>query len=127
MSKKRILIIGATGMAGHVIYSYLNNLKIYNLSTAVFRNKLTESCIIIDVTKRRDVCRLVNEIKPDFIINCVGVLVNGSSKNPDNAIFINAYFPHLLAKLANGIGAKVIHISTDCVFLVLKVIIQRRH
>ena len=34
--------------------------------------------------------------------------------------FLNAYFPHLLGKLGNEVGAKLIHISTDCVFSGIK-------
>ena len=43
-------------------------------------------------------------------------MINGSDENPENAIFLNAYMPHRLARLANKINAKLIHISTDCVF-----------
>ena len=53
---------------------------------------------------------------PEIIINCVGILIKGSIEHPDNAILINAYFPHLLKRLSDEVGAKLIHISTDCVF-----------
>ena len=39
-----------------------------------------------------------------------------SKEHPDDAIFLNAYFPHLLKKISDEIDAKLIHISTDCVF-----------
>lgn len=114
--KKKILLFGATGMAGHIAYFYLKSTGKYEITNVVFRNKLTEDSIIVDVANKNEVASLVKEIKPDIILNCIGVLIKGSSKRPDNAILINAYFPHLLKRLADEVGGKLIHISTDCVF-----------
>ena len=44
------------------------------------------------------------------------LLIKGSKKDPENAIFLNAYLPHRLSTIAISINAKLIHISTDCVF-----------
>lgn len=116
MRKKRILIFGATGMAGHVAYHYLNSTEKYEIFNSVFREKLTKDSFITDVTDRKAVYKLINTVEPDFIINCVGILVKGSKNYPDNAILLNAYFPHLLKRYADETGAKLVHISTDCVF-----------
>lgn len=113
---KKILLFGATGMAGHIIYYYLRETGKYDIKNVVFRTKLTEDSIVVDVTDRDIVTEVVNGIKPDIIINCIGVLIKGSKEHPDNSILINAYFPHFLKKLADYVGAKLIHISTDCVF-----------
>ena len=43
----------------------------------------------------------ISSIKPDVIINCIGILIKGSKVNPANAIFINSYFPHLLVEIAD--------------------------
>ena len=43
-------------------------------------------------------------------------MINGSDEDPENAIFLNSYMPHRLTRLADKINAKLIHISTDCVF-----------
>ena len=77
---------------------------------------MTDDSIVVDVTDGDAVSRLVCEVRPDFILNCIGVLIRGSREHPDNAILINAWFPHLLKKLSDEVGAKLIHISTDCVF-----------
>lgn len=114
--KKKVLLFGATGMAGHVVYYYLNDTGKYDISNVVYRTKLTDDSIIADVTDKNAVSQVVREVQPELIINCVGVLIKGSIEQPDNAIFINAYFPHLLKKLSDEVGAKLIHISTDCVF-----------
>jgi len=116
MSKKKILILGATGMAGHMVYYYLNSIGKYNIENVVFRDKLTEDSIVLNVTDKESVEKIIKSIKPDIIINCIGVLVKGSKEHPDNAIFLNAYFPHLLKRLSDEVNSKLIHISTDCVF-----------
>ena len=109
-------MFGATGMAGHIAYYYLLNTGKYEITNVVFRTPLTEDSIIVDVTNRDAVAEVVRRVQPGIILNCVGVLIKGSKEHPDNAILINAYFPHLLKKMADEIGAKLIHISTDCVF-----------
>lgn len=113
---KKILLFGATGMAGHVVYSYFKEKGEYDIVNVVFRNKLNEESIVVDVTNKVAVTALVLEQKPDIIINCIGVLIKGSKSHPDNAIYINAYFPHLLKRLADDVNAKLVHVSTDCVF-----------
>lgn len=116
MLKKKVLLFGATGMAGHVAYYYLQSTGRYELVNVVYRTKLTEDSVIVDVTDKNAVAEIVRMVRPELIINCIGILIKGSKDHPDNAVFINAYFPHLLKKLSDEIGAKLIHISTDCVF-----------
>lgn len=113
---KKVLLFGATGMAGHVVYYYLRSTGKYDITNVVYRTPLTEDSIIVDVTDRDAVHEVVHKVKPEIIINCIGILIKGSKEHPDNAILINAYFPHLLKRLSDEIDAKLIHISTDCVF-----------
>lgn len=93
---KKILLFGATGMAGHVIYYYLRSTGKYDISNVVYRTPLTEDSIVVDVTSRDVVTDVVHRVHPEIIINCIGILIRGSKEHPDNAILINAYFPHLL-------------------------------
>ena len=116
MAKKKILLFGATGMAGHVAYYYLRSLNKYDIVNVVYRTKLTDDSIVVDVSDREVVREVVCNIRPDYILNCIGVLIKGSKEHPDSAILINAWFPHLLKKLSDEVGAKLVHISTDCVF-----------
>lgn len=113
---KKCLILGSTGMLGHVLNGYLelnSKISLFNVS---FRNKLNSRTKILDVSNFSLLEKFIEEIKPDFIINCVGVLIKGSNKNIKNAIQINAFFPHLLLELCDKLNCKLIHISTDCVF-----------
>lgn len=113
---QKVLLFGATGMAGHIVYHYLSTLQKYEIIDLVYRVPLTNNSILVDVTNCEQVADVIQRTRPDIIINCVGVLIKGSREHPDNAIWINAYFPHFLKKVADQVGAKVIHISTDCVF-----------
>jgi len=120
MEKKKLLLLGATGMAGHVAYYYLNATGKYEITNVVFRNKLNDESIVLDITNKLATEKLVRKVQPDIILNCIGVLLKGSQLHPDNSIYINAYLPHLLEKLAAEVNARLIQISTDCVFSGMK-------
>lgn len=113
--KKKILVLGSTGMLGHQVVNYFLKLDEYDVSDISFRFKLRDKTVILDVTDKSSFEKFVNELNPDFIVNCVGVLIHGSL-NIENAIYLNSYLPHQLKKISANINAKLIHISTDCVF-----------
>ena len=114
--RKRVLILGSTGMLGHVIYNVLQNQSNIELFDMSFRTKLTKKSIICDVSKVDTLEKQIKKINPVVIVNCVGVLLKNSKINPANTIFINSYLPHKLRDIAVKINARVIQISTDCVF-----------
>ena len=114
--RKRVLILGSTGMLGHVIYNVLQNQSNIELFDMSFRTKLTKKSIICDVAKVDTLEKQIKKINPVVIVNCVGVLLKNSKINPANTIFINSYLPHKLRDIAVKINARVIQISTDCVF-----------
>ena len=114
--KKKVLILGSTGMLGHQVYFRFKKAPEYEVFDISFRNKLSENTIICDITDFKLLSSKIDEIVPDIIINCVGILIKESNQNPKNSILINAFFPHWLVSEADLINAKVIHISTDCVF-----------
>ena len=102
-------------MLGHQVVNYFLKFDDYDVVDIAFRSKLREETIISDATDRTEFEKVVTELAPDFIVNCIGILIHGSS-NVENAIYLNAYLPHQLKKISKNIGAKLIHISTDCVF-----------
>lgn len=113
---KKVIVLGSTGMLGHVVCQVIKEQTQYSLFNISFRNKLNDSTIICDVTEVVKLESIIKKIQPDIIINCVGVLIKGSQSNPSNAIFINSYLPNLLSRICESFNAKLIHISTDCVF-----------
>lgn len=114
--KKRVLVLGSTGLIGHQVYNYLKENADFELCNISYRKKLNEDTILLDIRDEQKFIKTVGDFKPNIIINCIGILINGANEDPENAIFINAYMPHRLKKLASKIDAKLIHISTDCVF-----------
>ena len=113
---KKVLVLGSTGMLGHMVYHFLDSTNKYDLYNLSFRNKLNSKTIIVDISDQQKLSNLINDISPDVIINCVGVLIKGSKENLKNAIYINAYFPHWLKDVCEEIDCRLIHVSTDCVF-----------
>ena len=112
---KKIIILGSTGMAGHLITYYLTQLNKYEIIN-VSRSKLNENTILIDAYNINSVEKLLNEKKPNVLINCIGVLIKESERYPDRAIYINSFFPRYLERLGKEMNFKLIHLSTDCVF-----------
>ncbi|MBE0650618.1 MAG: SDR family oxidoreductase [Bacteroidales bacterium] len=113
---KKIMILGSAGMLGHMVYFYLKSLNKYTIVDASFPGKLHSESKLLDVTDDKEVEQYILNEKPDIVINCIGILIQGSESDPSNAIRLNSYLPHRLAKILRQSNGKLIHISTDCVF-----------
>ena len=112
---QKLLIFGARGMLGHIAAKYLKRQGCYEVVSCV--RKATEPDEIgLDVTDFFRVKSVLEEQRPDIVLNCVGMLVKACADRPDMAILINSYFPQYLAHLGKELNFKLIHISTDCVF-----------
>ena len=109
----KILIIGSTGMAGHMIERYLNS-KGHDIKTAARANADYK----LDINSTDNVIASVKNLGNDydFIVNCIGLLVTPCIKSPTNAILINSWFPHFLENTFKDTRTKIIHLSTDCIF-----------
>ena len=110
------MVLGVTGLIGHQVYKLLKNSDDYEMFGVAHRKKLENNNVLLDARDEEKYITYIKSVKPDYIINCIGILINGSNKNPENAIFLNAYMPHRLMRLSNEISARLIHVSTDCVF-----------
>jgi len=59
----------------------------------------------------------VRRCAAEAVVNCIGVVKqDAAAKDPLASITVNALFPHRLAQLARASGARLVHLSTDCVF-----------
>ena len=114
--KLKVLVLGSTGLIGHQIFNYLNSTEKYEMFNLAYRKKLNIETILCNVRSEKKFIDIIKSITPDIIINCIGVLIKGANLDPENAIFINSYMPHVLMNLSNSLNCKLIHISTDCVF-----------
>jgi len=111
MTGKRILILGADGMVGRCLYSYLSK----NIDLTVYgttRKKNTKKTTFI--LRADHLLEDFSEIpKVDFIINCIGKL---KGSNEEELKSINEEFPKNLVKILLDTQTVLIHISTDAVF-----------
>ena len=111
----KVLVLGSTGCIGHQIYNYLksnNDFQLFNIS----RSRLNDETILYNFSDDNLSFDPIKKIKPDYIINCMGILSAESKNNIKDAILLNSYLPHKLLDISNEINSKLIHISTDCVF-----------
>lgn len=114
--RKKILLLGAQGMAGHVISLILSENTSFEVVTVSRKPGFPDSKYIIDITDFEGVSHIVKKEKPSVVVNCIGILNSEAENNPDKAVLLNAYLPHFLARICRVNGAQLIHISTDCVF-----------
>jgi len=113
---KKVLILGATGLIGHQVYFRLKTNKNFLVSTLSRNRKISDNTVLLDARDEYLLEKVIVETNPDIIVNCIGVLIEEANHHPENAIFLNAYIPHRLKNIANTLSAKLVHISTDCVF-----------
>lgn len=114
---KKVLIIGAQGMAGHIIKTFLEEKK-YDVYSTLRRSEgeVKENQFYLDAFNKDGLKEILREVRPEFVINCIGILNQFAEDNPDIAIYVNGYFPHYLDRLSEEYKYKLIHITTDCVF-----------
>lgn len=120
-----VLILGGSGMLGHKLW--LNFRDRFN-AYVTLRQPLSEYAHLnlfdpkksfdnVDVKSNENLLRVLEKIKPNVIINCIGIVKQvPAAKDPILSIKINSLLPHELEKMAKIYGAKLIHISTDCIF-----------
>lgn len=113
---KKILILGSAGMLGHVVCKYFDGLNNYQIIDASYPFKFRNESTILNVLDNDKLIEFLEKTSPEIVINCIGILIKGSTTDPANAIYINSYLPHLISKVIKKWNGKLIHISTDCVF-----------
>lgn len=111
----KFLVLGCNGMAGHLISLYLKEQGHDVLGFARSKSTLVDSV----TGDAQDVVFMKNLIgfnRFDTVINCIGLLNKTCEEQKASAVYLNSYFPHLLAELTEGTDTQIIHMSTDCVF-----------
>ena len=111
----KLLVLGATGMAGHIISLYFKE-KGHNVFSYSRRPFLLCENIIGDVFEVENFKSVLIDGKYDAVINCIGILNQEAENNPSRAVYLNSYLPHLIADVLKTTKTKLIQMSTDCVF-----------
>lgn len=112
----KYLIFGVNGMAGHMIALYLKEQGHSVVGFARTKSTICET-IVGDALDRDDVKKALTFDNFDVVVNCIGVLNKAVDEDMATGIYLNSVFPHFLTNSLKDSEAKVIHISSDCVFL----------
>ena len=122
----RVLILGASGMLGHAMLRVLDEtgqLEVYGTLRSDAAKRFFPPRLVgrlrsgVDAEHQDVLTRLFSELRPAVVVNCVGLVKQLDEANdPLRAIPVNAMLPHRLARLCELVGARLVHISTDCVF-----------
>jgi dTDP-4-dehydrorhamnose reductase len=121
----KILILGGAGMLGHQLWrtlqtdhevwvtlrkpvSHYANHALFDPSRAFTG---------VDVGNPDTLEALFRQVKPEAVVNCIGIIKQlKEAKDPMVSLAINSMLPHRISRLCDLTGARMIHISTDCVF-----------
>lgn len=125
--KKKVLILGGTGMLGHMLFTQLSlqkNLDVYatartssGLPQWFFPDLVKKIRADVDADNFDTIIRAFASIRPDIVINCIGLIKQlPMASDPLSAIIINSLLPHRISMICRSASARMIHISTDCVF-----------
>lgn len=122
----RILVLGGTGLIGNRLTRQLRqNADVYastrtsSVEMPVLENILEPNKWIfgLDATDFQFLEAEIKRLKPDVIVNCVGVVKQQiNSKNVEATILLNSVLPWRLSRFAEKYDFKLINFSTDCVF-----------
>ncbi len=78
------------------------------------RDRIITGC---DATDFDSLLAVLARVRPQVVLNCIGVVKQRvASNDPLVSIPVNAVLPHRLARCCALLGARLVHISTDCVF-----------
>lgn len=123
---QRVLVLGASGMLGHTLFRFLSESGRHEAWGTLraetdrrFFPASTQPRLLsaIDVLDQDSLVETFDRVHPDVVVNCVGLIKqHAESNDPLLALPINAMLPHRLAQLCAPAGARLVHLSTDCVF-----------
>lgn len=122
----RVLVLGASGMLGSAAFRVFDEAPGWDAygtlrsggARQFFPTTSHERLLIgVDIDSSDALTRAFAAVRPQLVVNCVGVIKQlQSAKDPLATIPINSLLPHRVALLCEAVGARMIHVSTDCVF-----------
>lgn len=122
----KVLVLGVSGMLGNAMFRTLAMDERYQVVGSArsanilkyFADDIADKIIAgVDVENSDVLAQLFAMVRPQIVINCIGLVKQlASAEDPLLALPINAVLPHRLARLCELTAARLVHISTDCVF-----------
>ena len=125
-TNRTVLVLGAAGMLGNAVLRVFAESPGFStwgttrssgsarLLPATLQDRIVGG---IDVENVDSLAYALATVKPDVVINCIGLVKQlSAADDPLQALPVNALLPHRLARLCRLVGARLVHVSTDCVF-----------
>ena len=122
----KVLVLGASGMLGNAVLRLFASSLGFQVNgsarSATVLQRLPEALrplVVcgVDVENPDSLMSLFARVQPDVVVNCIGLVKQlTEADDPLQAIPINALLPHRIARLCEVAGARLVHVSTDCVF-----------
>lgn len=122
----RVLVLGATGMLGNAVlrdfaqsgqYEVFGTARTASAASGLQPELRAKVLLGVDTEQFDSLAQAFGEARPDVVINCIGVVKQlAQAEDPLTAMPINSLLPHRLARLSKVAGARLVHVSTDCVF-----------
>jgi len=121
----RVLVLGGAGMLGHRVWLSLRErfetfVTLRGDAGAYARFGVFDAPRTldgVDGARFETVARAFTRVHPDVVVNCIGIVKQlAQASDPIASLEVNALLPHRLAALCATAGARLVHISTDCVF-----------
>lgn len=122
---ERVLILGGAGMLGHKLAQHFRDRFETFVTTRASRSSYERFDLApperlltgVDANDFDSVVRAVAAARPDVVVNAVGIIKQQpAARDPIVSLSVNSLFPHRLAALCSAAGARLVHVSTDCVF-----------
>jgi dTDP-4-dehydrorhamnose reductase len=123
-----VLVLGGEGMLGHKVFEVLSR-RFETVATFVdpqgpwrefpqYAGLPPERLLTgVDALRFDTVAEALEQARPDAVVNCVGIIKQlRESADAVLTITLNSLLPHRLANACAGAGARLVHVSTDCVF-----------
>ena len=123
---KRILVLGMSGMLGSAVHKFFAEDARFEVwgtrrssASSSHLSPISQTRVLddVDVLCEAALPEVMQQVSPDVVINCVGLVKQlQAADDPLEVLPINAMLPHRLAKHCALVGARLIHVSTDCIF-----------
>ena len=115
----KVLVLGGDGMLGHELYRELRDHHETGVTLRQQRKEFSEKYVFAGVEARGStrIEEVIAQFRPAAVVNCIGIVKQRpESEEAITSIEVNALLPHRLAIACRAVGARLIQLSTDCVF-----------
>ncbi len=121
----KILVFGASGMLGNAMLRVMSAQEAWSVFGTVrgvdpaLHAAAPRAVLIpgVHADQPDSLLAAFAQARPDVVVNCVGLVKQlSNAEDPLVAVPINTLLPHRLARMCEVAGARLVHVSTDCVF-----------